>query len=225
MGYSKQELVQTLLKKGYSRKEIDDAFNDKNTKIKQKESNLDYWGKIKLIFSNPVEFFKAVREPSIKDSFIMYLVVGVLTSLFSYGVAMLFSRSFLRYISGGIFGYFGYTYIYLGIGIFLVSIAAIFAYAGIVQLIAKWFGGIGNYTDSFNALAYSSIPGRILMVIPIIGFLAFIYSLVLAIIGVSEYHNISKGKATAVVLIPIGAIIVIFILFAIWFIFALRGFF
>ncbi len=224
LGYSKKEIYAELSRKGYTRKEIEDAFNEKNvSKSKQKESDLDYWGKIKLIFSNPVMFFKTVREPSIKDSFLLYLGVGILASLLSYGVSMLFARSFFGYFLGS--NPFGYAYLYMGIGIFLISLVAIFAYAGIIQFVAKRFGGTGNYTDSFNACAYSAIPGRILMVIPIIGFLAFIYSIVLAVIGVSEYHNISKGKATAVVLIPIGVIIAIFVLLAIWLIFSLRGIF
>jgi hypothetical protein len=42
-----------------------------------------------------------------------------------------------------------------------------------------------------------------LAVVPVCGFLAGLYVLVLNIIGLSEAHGISRGKAAAAVLVPI----------------------
>jgi hypothetical protein len=57
------------------------------------------------------------------------------------------------------------------------------------------------------------------MIVPYIGFLGSIYSVVLMVFGVSTYHKVSKGKAVFPVLLPaiIGFILLVgFIAFLIY---------
>ncbi|HEX6557101.1 MAG TPA: YIP1 family protein [Ktedonobacteraceae bacterium] len=86
---------------------------------------------------------------------------------------------------------------------------------GILYGLAKAFGGQGKFvTQCYTTLLFSvpiGIVSGIVNLIPIAGALvAFalgIYSIVLNIFSLMAVHRLSGGKATAVVLIPIGVVL------------------
>lgn len=208
-GYTKDELSQKLLERGYTKKEIYSAFQSTESKsigIEGKESSINYWEKIKLLFSKPVGFFEVVREPTIGKSIILYLMVLAVVFAIGFGISMLFSRIFYvnRFISlSSLFG-LGYGSAGLfSIVFYILYFASSFVYAGISHLIIKWSGGNGKYLDTYNVCAYSLIPFVILTIIPLIGYLSFIYSIILMTFGFSSYHKISKGRAVTAALVPI----------------------
>lgn len=90
-----------------------------------------------------------------------------------------------------------------------------FVYAGIVHLLVMAFGGNG-YSETYRAYAYAMIPATILMLIPVVGFLGFIYAIILMVIGLSRLHNITIGKATIAVLAPILLIIGLAVTFVLY---------
>ena len=63
--------------------------------------------------------------------------------------------------------------------------------------------GSGNagFAGTFRVSAYSSVTSLVSW-IPVIGWIASLYGIYLAIVGVREIHNTSTGKAAIVVLIP-----------------------
>ena len=81
--------------------------------------------------------------------------------------------------------------------------------------------GSGSYTDTYNVIAYSLVPYAILSIVPLIGFLSFIYSIILMTIGFAKYHNISKGKAVTAAIIPLVIVLVLLIILAIFIFFSL----
>lgn len=207
-GFSKEDLFKELLQRGYSRKEIEEAFGNKNLKTKNKQTELGSFEKIKYLFSNPQGFFENVKDATIGKSLSLYCIAFVIGVVLLIGVSMAFSGLSL---SRGYFGvsYFGLFGIGYAIIMFVLSLIWLFIYAGIAHLLAKGVGGNGSFTDSYNAVTYSLIPPLFLMFIPIIGWLGIIYSIVLMCFGFAEYHNISKGKAVVPVLVPlvIGVIV------------------
>ena len=98
-----------------------------------------------------------------------------------------------------------------GFGSFLVSIilAPIFAAiglfigAGILHLLVMLIVGSRNsgFEGTFRVSAYSSVTSLVSW-IPVIGWIASLYGIYLAIMGIREVHNTSTGKAAIVVLIP-----------------------
>ncbi|MAE13665.1 hypothetical protein CMO92_03795 [Candidatus Woesearchaeota archaeon] len=84
------------------------------------------------------------------------------------------------------------------------------------------FKGEGKYSSSYNVYTYSMIPYLIISVVPIVGFLAIIYSIILMIIGLSKVHNISKGKAALACLLP--AVLISGLLIGLALMILLRGF-
>ena len=106
-------------------------------------------------------------------------------------------------------------------GFSLVSIILVpvffFIGQGILYGLAKAFGGQGKFvTQCYSNLLFSvpiGIVSGIVNLIPIAGaFVAFalsIYSIVLNIFSLMAVHRLSGGKATAVVLIPVGVVLLL----------------
>lgn len=102
-------------------------------------------------------------------------------------------------------------------------IAGFFIIVGIQYLLAKGFGGNGEFKQQAYSYLLFYVPvtlvSNVLGLIPIlgglIGFALGIYALVLNVFSIMAVHRLSGGKATMVVLIPIIALIVVFFLCAI----------
>lgn len=104
--------------------------------------------------------------------------------------------------------------------VFIVSVSLITALAGffigqgILFGLAKAFGGQGTFTQQAYVMLLFQVPldilGGLLGIIPVGGFLlalaAGVYSLVLEVFAIMGVHRLSGGKASAVVLIPLGVV-------------------
>lgn len=223
-GYSKQEVTQILIDKGYTQREISLAFGnlDKNkNEIEIRDSQTTYINRIGQIFSSPTKFFSENRESSIKNSSLLFLTTGLCISVLSLGVGYLFSAllgssipfGFGSYFYRGIFG----AAVWYSVILFGVMLGGTFVYSGIVHLALKVMKGEGRFTDTYNACTYSLIPTVIISLLPVIGFLSFIYAIVLATIGLSEYHQVSKVKAAISAIIPIIVVVALFTMIIFYF--------
>lgn len=210
-GYKKEDILQDLLKKGYTKEEIERAFGKKSV-VKTSSKELEITEKIKLLIA-PKAFFSSVRENSIKNSLITYIISAVISGIISVSLTMILSS--YRILSLGLFP----------IILLFISVIGTFVYSLIVHWVVKLMKGKGNFVDTYNACTYSLVPSVLLSVIPLIGFLAIIYSIILMTFGLSSYHNISKGKAVFAALIPLIISFVLVILLIIYLIFALRNVF
>ena len=187
-----------------------------------KNVEFGFWDKIKYIVSDPNLFFERVKlEQGIKNSILMYAIVGaffsVISYAFSFGMMSMISRGY-----GGL-GEFGFLYSALPFVMLGVGLIMTFIYSGLIHALIIAFKGEGTYSSSYNVYAYSMIPYLIFSVIPMVGFLAIIYSIILMIIGISKVHNISKGKAALACLLP--AVLVIGLLIGLAIMIFPRGFF
>ncbi len=84
---------------------------------------------------------------------------------------------------------------------------------GVFHLIAKVFGGTGDFMSLLRPLGHGYAPAA-LGLIPIVGLLGSIWVLVCSVIAVREVHGLSTGAAIAVVLIP-AALMILLVVFAI----------
>ncbi len=160
---------------------------------------LDKFG---MIFSDPKNFFnKTKTEKNIGGSLLMYVVVSIVA-----GLASFFSYSMIMYKSNMLFGILsGFTFSF-----FIFGIIFTFIYSGIMHILLSFTKKDVHYVDTYNIFTYSLIPAIVFSVIPL-GFITIIYSLVLMVIGMSEVHGISNGRASFIVLMPV----VIFVTFII----------
>ena len=151
---------------------------------------------VRGVVTAPVGFFRGIRREGdfvnpLIFAIICYEVSAILGGLLSLvGVSM-----------GGTQGF----------GSFLVSIilAPIFAAiglfigAGILHLLVMLIVGSRNsgFEGTFRVSAYSSVTSLVSW-IPVIGWIASLYGIYLAIMGIREVHNTTTGRAALVVLIP-----------------------
>jgi hypothetical protein len=208
-GFSNSEIRRLLIGKGYSKNEVDFVLG---LSVKEGDGDSDggFGEKIGLLFSSPRSFFSKVRGKGIGKSLVMLLIVGALAGVLKIGLSSVMSGFFGgRLTLGGVFG--------LGLifpaAMYIFWILGSFIYAGIVHGVVKVSGGKGSVSDSYNVCAYSFVPYLALSIVPFVGWLAFIYSITLMIFGLSEYHEISKGKAAAAALTPVLILGVLFVMF------------
>jgi hypothetical protein len=119
----------------------------------------------------------------------------------SFGPAVLFIAI------GGLAGGIGHTVGSMGIGSFMLIVGPIahviasFISVGILYLVAKIFGGTGTYRGYYSALGIGSLP-HWAQVVPVLGWIAALWYIPVMVIVTERVHNLSTGKAIAVVLIP-----------------------
>lgn len=97
-------------------------------------------------------------------------------------------------------------------------IAGFFITVGVQYLLAKAFRGSGDFkTQGYNYLLFAvplTLVSSVLGLIPFLGaFVSLavaIYQIILNVFSIMAAHRLSGGKATAVVLIPIAAVILLF---------------
>jgi hypothetical protein len=156
---------------------------------------------VRNVVTAPVGFFRSIRG---EGDFVNPLIFAIIC----YEVSA---------ILGGLLSLVGITGS-RGIGSFLVSIilAPIFAAiglfigAGILHLLVMLIVGSRNsgFEGTFRVGAYSSVTSLVSW-IPVIGWIASLYGIYLAIMGIREVHNTSTGKAAIVVLIPAVVVILL----------------
>jgi hypothetical protein len=87
---------------------------------------------------------------------------------------------------------------------------ALFIGAGILHLLVMLIVGSRNsgYEATFRVGAYAAVTSLVSW-IPFIGWIASLYGIYLAIVGIREAHTTTTGKAALVVLIPAAVIILL----------------
>src|SRR5215211_5632502 len=159
---------------------------------------------VRGVVTAPVGFFRSIRREGdfvnpLIFAIICYEVSAILGGLLSL-VGVTGTRGFGSFL----------------IGIILAPIGAaigLFIGAGILHLLVMLIVGSRNagYEGTFWVGAYSAVT-TLVSWIPIIGLIASLYGIYLAIMGIREVHNTSTGKAAIVVLIPAVVVFLLVVL-------------
>jgi hypothetical protein len=148
----------------------------------------------------PKAFFAAVpRDSNYGPPLAFALICAEVSALLS-GILGLGSRGI-----GGLIVLLVATAIGGAIGLFVVSLIA--------QLLVNFIVGPKNagYAATFRVASYALVT-NLLSWIPVVGVLASLYGLYLAVVGIREVHQTTTGQAAMVVLIPVVVIGVIVVL-------------
>ena len=171
--------------------------------------------KIKLILFNPDKFFSSLKEKTIQDSLLYYIILLAFNVIMGYLILLIFGDVFIRYLYNlfnlnlalptlnaiNLFGQVILGYIF--------AIAFSFLMVGILYVWLLIFGGSKGYAKTYQLYAYSLTPSLLLKWIPFLSFFIWIYDLVLLVIGTKKIYNFSTTKAVLIYIIPV---IIIFIL-------------
>jgi hypothetical protein len=154
---------------------------------------------VQAVVLQPVNFFRGILR---QGDYINPLVFAIICYEVS---AILGGIIGLAFSSRGFGGFIG--------GIILAPIGAViglFIGAGIIHLLVMLIIGSRNagYEGTFRVAAYSSVVNLVSW-IPLIGWIASLYGIYLAIIGIREVHTTTTGKAALVVLIPVAVVLLL----------------
>ncbi|MEK6862615.1 MAG: YIP1 family protein [Nanoarchaeota archaeon] len=174
--------------------------------------------KIKLILFYPDKFFSSLKEKTIQDSLLYYIILLAFNVIMGYLILLIFGDVFIRYLYNlfnlnlalptlNAINLFGQ--VILG---YILAIAFSFLMVGILYVWLLIFGGNKGYAKTYQLYAYSQTPSLLLKWIPFLSFFIWIYDLVLLIIGTKKIYNFSTTKAVLIYVIP-TIIIFIIVLF------------
>lgn len=149
---------------------------------------------VRNVVTAPAGFFRGlVGHGDLVNPLIFAIICGEITAILS-GLLTLIGVSGQRGF-GAVLGSLVLVPIFVAIGLFIG--------AGIFHLLVMLIIGSRNagFAGTFRVSAYSSVTSLVSW-IPFIGWIASLYGIYLAIVGIREIHNTTTGKAAIVVLIP-----------------------
>jgi hypothetical protein len=97
--------------------------------------------------------------------------------------------------------------------VLLFYLLGVFVSGLIIHAFVLLMGGTKGARQTIKTTMYASTPFLLLGWIPIVSSIAYIWSLVLLVIGIKENHQMETGNAVLVVIIPI---VLVIILLALW---------
>ena len=177
---------------------------------KPKTEATTFWNKLLYMFSDPNKLFEVAKaEIGIKNALIFYTIIASCVAVIGLGIS--FSVITLTdALAEGTKG-IASTFILASLGKILLGIAITFAYAGMMHLIIRACKGKGTYQDSYKTYTYSIIPFVILKLIPFIGLLSIVYSIIIMVIGTKKIHKINTGQAVVACVIPALVMMTLFV--------------
>ncbi|MDD1745542.1 MAG: YIP1 family protein [Candidatus Methanoperedens sp.] len=174
---------------------------------------MDFYEKVKGFILEPTKTFDATKEDTLEDALKYY--VGI-TAIFSALSAVLFAftstwfgsmRGGFGMMSGAGTGIAGAILLFVML-LILIVIGA-FIGGAIVHIFVYIMGGRKGIAKTIIALMYGDTPYLLFGWIPLIGLIAAIWSLVLNVLGIRQFQELTTGKAILAILRPIIIISII----------------
>jgi len=186
----------------------------------------DFVSEIKGFLLTPSETFRKTSGKSLGEAYQYYVALLVIfTVLFgivavSIGLAMFTSmvaQMAVIPVVGNVIGSaasnfsgfvvaMGVFFVYL---LFLFYLLGVFVEGLIIHAFVVLMGGEKGAKQTIKTTMYSSTPFLLLGWIPIVSTIAYIWSIVLLIIGIKETQEMELGNAILVVLIPIVLFVIL----------------
>ena len=186
----------------------------------------DFVSEIKGFLLTPSETFRKTSGKSLGEAYQYYVALLVIfTVLFgivavSIGLAMFTSmvaQMAVIPVVGNVIGSaasnfsgfvvaMGVFFVYL---LFLFYLLGVFVEGLIIHAFVVLMGGEKSAKQTIKTTMYSSTPFLLLGWIPIVSTIAYIWSIVLLIIGIKETQEMELGNAILVVLIPIVLFVIL----------------
>ncbi len=173
-----------------------------------------FFGTIWEVLSHPSQFF--ARMP-VDKGLIRPMVFALVMGVFGGMVGLLY-QFLMIYFLGGIFESqdFGNLQapmmIGSAIGLPIITIIGVFIISGILHVCLMIVrGNQEGFEATFRVVAYA-MSTEVFAVVPFLGgLIGSVYSLVIWILGTREAHRTTTGKAALAVLLPILAILALFV--------------
>jgi hypothetical protein len=166
--------------------------------------------KVKSVLFQPTKFFEGLKkEKGVKTAFTYFIILSFINFVLGIIVTMTFQKymyGFWNRMYGMAFPMPAQTLEFLVLFPFiwyLVGILLSFVIAGLLHVWILIFGGKEDYSKTYQLYIYSGTPGYVFGWIPFISVFAWLYSLMLLILGTQKVHGIEKNKAILMYVIPL----------------------
>jgi hypothetical protein len=134
--------------------------------------------RFRSIITMPTDFFDNMPiDDSLKDSVIF---VGAIAGIAGLGQIIVTAKPMM------------------GVQYAIAYFAMSFVSGGILLLLSRGLGGKGNFSNTYRAFAYASAP-MVVFWIPILGFIAGLYSLFLLRLSLERVHDLTSQRIFAVI--------------------------
>ncbi len=161
--------------------------------------------KAKGFLSDPSNAFESSKYDTLEEALKYYLIIAAIYSALLAAMTALFSAIVGPMVSGFLMmPGTGVADIISNFILFLIlMIIGAFVWGAILHVFLYALGERKEIPRTIKAVMYGSTPLALLGWIPLLGIIGWVWSWVLEIIGIKQYHEITTGKAIATVLIPI----------------------
>ena len=173
---------------------------------------------VRRVVTRPAEFFSSIPRRGNFLSPLIFALVCIEISTILGGLLRLALRTQaaggIRFEGAGRYGFGAFV-----ADIILAPVGGaigLFVLAAIAHLFVMLFVGDANsgYEFTFRVVSCVSVTSLVNW-IPLIGGLVALYGLYLAVVGIREMHSTTTGRAALVVLVPIGALLLLVLLFVV----------
>ncbi len=181
---------------------------------------MDFFEKVRGFLLEPAKTFDAVKGEKLEEAIKYYAIIAAVYSAI-FAVLLAFIGTIFGSMMGGQnlgmlmgagAGAGGAVIFFVLFMIF--TIIGAFIGGAILHIFVYLVGGRNGLEQTIKAIMYGSTPGLLLGWIPIIGFIAAIWSIVLNILGIRQLHELTTGKAALAVLIPVIIAIILALIIA-----------
>ncbi len=179
----------------------------------------------RLILTSPAQYFRSIKkEIDIIEALKFLAVVGLISAVLAYIIGLFFGEQLTEIYFRMMTPLFGELpvqeqpsqifMVVIGVITYIMQIIFSFAIAAILFVWLKIFGvAVDSYAKVYQLYVYGNLPTIFLSWIPFLGFVLWIWDIVLLVIGTNVMFGTSKGKAAVIYIVPIIILVLIFILF------------
>lgn len=173
--------------------------------------------KVKGFLIQPSKTFDKAKQDTLGEAMTYYAVIIAIYSALLIMFMLIFSAILiiskpLGMLAGIITGVGGAV---LFVILLISLIVGALIGGAILHIFVYIVGGREGITQTIKAVMYGSTPALLFGWIPVIGFIAGIWSLVLEIIGIRQLHGLTTGKAILAVLLSVIGTILLALVIAI----------
>ncbi len=181
---------------------------------------MDFPEKVRGFLLEPSKTFDALKEEPFEEAIKYYVIIAMVYSVF---LALLLA--FAGNLAGTMMGFENLGMMMgagAGIGaaiiffvmFMLTAIVGAFIGGAILHIFVYIVGGRRGILQTIKASMYGSTPSLLFGWIPVVSFIAIIWSLVAEIIGIRQLHELTTGRAILAVILPILIAIILTIVLA-----------
>jgi hypothetical protein len=161
------------------------------------------------LIMHPVRTLISLRDESLASALLYYLAITLGFTILS--IIMVLAAGALA-APLPVSGVDPLSMALFGIELICITFVSLLIGTGIVHGAVWLMDGAGTIQDTIRIFCYAETPSLVVGWVPVIGWIiASVWSVILLVLGLKEYHRLTLQQAVIAVLLPLGAVFLIMI--------------